>query len=167
MLYIYKTYQKAYIPKFATEGSACFDLHASLIPGTEVKVFLFGQPDSVKHIISDSSDIVLAAGSRALVPTNLILDIPVNHSVRIHPRSGTAIKQGLMLANCEGVIDSDYVDPLFIALYNASGVAQTLKDGDRLAQAELIKTLSYPIAETTSKPVQKTTRVGGFGSTGV
>lgn len=167
MLYIYKTHPNAFIPKFATAGSACFDLHASLINGTEVKVYSYGEEATSTVRITEDSKLVLAPNMRALIPTNIILDIPRNHSVRIHPRSGTAIKQGLMLANCEGVIDSDYIDPVFIALYNASGINQIIKDGDRIAQAELVSTIYYELQETQNKPVQKTTRVGGFGSTGV
>ena len=97
----------------------------------------------------------------------MILDIPVGYSVRIHPRSGSAIKQGLSLINCEGVIDYDYVDPLFIAAVNLSDVQTiVINNGDRVAQGELVRMLSYEIEDTDIKPVQKTDRDGGFGSTG-
>jgi dUTP pyrophosphatase len=52
-----------------------------------------------------------------LIPTGLIADIPEGFSVRIHSRSGLAFKQGVYLTNCEGVIDSDYVDPNYFARY--------------------------------------------------
>jgi dUTP pyrophosphatase len=39
---------------------------------------------------------------RALIPTGLIFDIPEGYSIRIHPRSGMALKYGLILANCRG-----------------------------------------------------------------
>jgi dUTPase len=39
--------------------------------------------------------------------------------------------------------------------------------GDRIAQAELVKCEIYDILETSEKPIQKTDRNGGFGSTGV
>ena len=57
-----------------------------------------------------------------MVPTGLILDIPAGHSVRIHPRSGNAIKKGLSFINCEGVVDSDYTDPLMIPVINLSDI---------------------------------------------
>jgi dUTP pyrophosphatase len=78
-----------------------------------------------------------------------------------------ALKQGITLINCEGVIDSDYVDPTFITLYNSSDSAVTISDGDRVAQGELIKNEQYALASITEKPAQKTSRAGGFGSTGV
>ena len=43
----------------------------------------------------------------------------------------------------------------------------TIKHGDRIAQGELVKSLDYTIEECYTKPVQKTDRNGGFGSTGV
>ena len=52
-------------------------------------------------------------------------------------------------------------------LYNASADEVLIKPGERIAQGELIKTLSYSIEETEDVPEQKTNRVGGFGSTGV
>ena len=87
--------------------------------------------------------------------------------MRAHPRSGLSLKQGLTLFNCEGVIDNDYVEPMFVTLYNISGVDQIVCDGDRIAQADLIRTEQYTIEETLDKPQQKTERAGGFGSTGV
>ena len=104
---------------------------------------------------------------RVLVPTGLILDIPAGHSVRIHPRSGNAIKKGLSFINCEGIVDSDYIDPLMVPVINLSDVQTiVINNNDRIAQGELIKDLSYNIEEISSPPEQKTDREGGFGSTG-
>jgi dUTPase len=52
-------------------------------------------------------------------------------------------------------------------LYNASADEVVIKNGDRIAQGELVKTYTYSIEETKEIPEQKTDRVGGFGSTGV
>jgi dUTP pyrophosphatase len=102
-----------------------------------------------------------------MVPTGLIFDIPEGYSVRIHPRSGLSYKQGLILANLEAVIDSDYIHETFVLLTNISENHITINNGDRVAQAELVKQEKYAISETTNKPVQKTDRTGGLGSTGV
>jgi dUTP pyrophosphatase len=111
--------------------------------------------------------IVLMPGDRIMVPTGLIFDIPEGYSLRIHPRSGLSYKQGLVLANLEAVIDSDYVHETFVLLTNLSENPQTIYNGDRVAQAELVSQLKYEIEETTVMPTQKTDRVGGLGSTGV
>ena len=167
MLKVFKTNQLAYIPKLATEGAACFDLHASLIPNDKIKCYPYGSLIADNLEVNKLSSISIEPGLRTLVPLNLIFDIPEGFSVRIHPRSGLSLKQGLTLFNCEGVIDSDYVDPCFITLYNISGSAQNISDGDRIAQAELVRSEQYSVEETMTAPTQKTDRTGGFGSTGV
>lgn len=167
MLRVFKTHESARVPQLATQGAACFDVHASLVPGALVKCFRYGETAPSDLTVNAFSSITIPAGARTLVPLNLILDIPEGHSVRFHPRSGISLKQGLTLFNCEGVIDSDYVDPCFVTLYNISGVDQIVCDGDRIAQGELVATLSYAIEETDVAPGQKTDRAGGFGSTGV
>jgi dUTP pyrophosphatase len=106
-------------------------------------------------------------GDRILVPTGLIFDIPERYSVRIHPRSGLSLKQGLVLANLEAVIDSDYVQETFVLLANNSSVDQTINNGDRIAQAEMIKSEEYILWEIFDAPIQKTDRAGGLGSTGI
>lgn len=167
MLKVYKSHASAYLPHLATKGSACFDVHASLQPGDAVVCYHYGVTDEDALLVDDSGNIIIAPGMRTLVPVNLIFDIPQGFSLRAHPRSGLSLKKGLTLFNCEGVIDNDYVEPLFITLYNISGVDQTISDGDRIAQVELVRSEQYSIEEVLDKPLHKTDRVGGFGSTGV
>lgn len=83
----------------------------------------------------------------------------------MYVRSSVALKKGLTLANSTGIIDSDYVDPLFVVLHNVSDTLVLLKNGERIAQGMLQKTLKYSISETKTKPEQKTDRDGGLGST--
>jgi dUTP pyrophosphatase len=114
-----------------------------------------------------NGSIKIMPGDRILVPTGLIFDIPEGYSVRIHPRSGLSLKQGLVLANLEAVIDSDYVQETFVLLANNSSVDQTINNGDRIAQAEMIKSEEYILWEIFDAPIQKTDRAGGLGSTGI
>ena len=144
MLKFYKMNNLVQAPVKATEGSACFDIHAWL----------------------EKPILVPARRGVRLVPTGLILDIPEGHSVRLHPRSGLAIKHGITLINAEGVIDSDYVNELMVPLINFGPMAFQVTPGMRICQAELVETLRYTCTETVIKPTQKTTRDGGFGSTG-
>ena len=56
---------------------------------------------------------------------------------------------------------------MFIAAVNLSDVQTiVINNGDRVAQGELVRMLSYQIEDTDIKPGQKTDRDGGFGSTG-
>jgi dUTP pyrophosphatase len=163
-LKIHKLYDDVILPSFSTRGAACFDIHAYYKPELGYKVW---NDDRKKFIDRKDSSITIHPFQRVLIPTGMILDIPPGHSVRIHPRSGTAIKQGLSLINCEGVIDYDYVEPLFIACINLSDIQTVvINNGDRIAQGELVRELQYDIDETSTKPLQKTDRDGGFGSTG-
>ena len=108
----------------------------------------------------------IAPADRVLIPTGLIFDIPEGHSVRLHTRSSISLKKGLIMPNGEGIIDCDYYHQTFVMLYNASADEVLIKDGERIAQGELVKTYLYDIEETEDVPEQKTNRVGGFGSTG-
>lgn len=166
MLAFFKTHSDAHIPAFETEGAACFDFKASLQAGSEVSFYTSFNAKETTYI-APSKSITLLPRCRYLIPTNLIMDIPSKYSVRIHPRSGLALKNGITLINCEGVIDSDYVHPTYITLFNGSDTSFEVKDGDRIAQGELVRSKSYYIAECFEAPQQKTNRAGGFGSTGV
>lgn len=165
----YKIYQDAKEPEFMTHNAACFDLSAYLPVDLPVDIYdQFNKKHTVYSFsISDNTPgIVLGVGDRALIPTGLILDIPTGYSVRLHPRSSTPWKFGVTLANCEGVVDSDYVDPTYIMLHNLSSSSFTILNGDRIAQGELVKNLEYTLDRIYVKPTPKGNRNGGFGSTG-
>ena len=52
-------------------------------------------------------------------------------------------------------------------LYNASADEVRICHDDRIAQGELVETLNFEMYPTEMEPKQRSTRVGGFGSTGV
>jgi len=170
-LKFYRTTESAILPTFATKQSACFDLYANLINGEEVQYY---QAIATKvlprkvsfDINSNRSFIPINNEERMLIPLGLIADIPEGFSVRLHSRSGMAFKQGVYLTNCEGIIDSDYVDPMFAMITNMSNVPVKIYDGDRICQGELVRCEKYTLDESDEAPTQKTDREGGFGSTG-
>ena len=171
-LKFYKLNEQAQLPAFSTEQSACFDLHANLLEGEEIEYYQAISTKSVPRRIafdinSSRSFIQLNNMERMLIPTGLIADIPEGFSVRLHSRSGLAFKQGVYLANCEGVIDSDYIDPIFAMVTNISNVPVRIYNGDRICQGELVRCEKYTLNESDEAPTQKTDREGGFGSTGV
>lgn len=166
---IYRTDPTVEIPKFATDGSACFDIKAHLIADTVVKTR--GADSIEKEVpvykgIDGQAVFTLQPFCRALIPTGMIVDIPDGYSMRIHSRSGLSWKNGIMLANGEGVVDFDYVEPVFVILFNSSSSPWIVTHGDKICQAELVKMEKYDIFALGQKPIQKTTRIGGFGSTG-
>ena len=164
-LNVYKTHSDITLPKFGTKQAACFDLSFNPAGKTEYTGYNMYNAPFTRDFANGS--IRIMPGDRVLVPTGLIFDIPEGYSVRIHPRSGTSLKQGLILANLEAVIDSDYVHETFVLLTNTSQVDHTINSGDRIAQAELVKKEEYVLWEVFNAPTQKTDRIGGLGSTGV
>ena len=170
-LKFFKLNDKVQLPTFATKQSACFDICAHLIEGEEIQYYQAISTKSVPRRIafdinSSNTFIQLNNMERMLIPTGLIADIPVGFSIRLHSRSGLAFKQGVYLANCEGVIDSDYVDPIFAMVTNISNVPVKIYNGDRICQGELVRCEKYTLDESDEAPTQKTDREGGFGSTG-
>jgi len=170
-LKFFKLNDTVQLPTFATRDSACFDICANLVDGEEIEYYQAISTKSVPRRIafdinSNRTFIQLNNMERMLIPTGLIADIPVGFSVRLHSRSGLAFKQGVYLANCEGVIDSDYVDPIFAMVTNISNVPVRIYNGDRICQGELVRCEKYTLDESDEAPSQKTDREGGFGSTG-
>lgn len=165
-LEVYAVHRHANIPKFSTTEAACFDLEFQILDKRTYKGFTSSNKPFEREF-GPRGVIVLAPGDRVLVPTGIIFKIPEKHSVRIHARSGLSLKKGLVLANAEGVIDSDYHHETFVLMTNISNSNLEIVNGDRVAQGELVKSESYKIVQIKEAPGQTTNREGGFGSTGV
>ena len=152
------------VPKFSTDESACFDICAQLRNSV---VVAYG-PQNIKQELFVGKDflITIPKGWRALIPTGIILDIPKGFSVRLHARSGLALKEGIILSNAEGVIDSDYTQELMVMI-SATGSPAVITSGSRICQGELVQNQPTTIEHIMYPPMKKTQRVGGFGSTGV
>lgn len=162
-------------PVWGTKGSTCFDL--TFAP---VKDVVTGYDDSNKpierYLPKDTRELLIYPGERLLVPTGLIfrINIPVyglykpqTYSIRLHARSGMALKRGLILANSEGVVDIDYQQQVYALMVNTSKITQTIEPYERICQAEVVKNESFAFSELESPPEPFMDRTGGFGSTGV
>jgi dUTP pyrophosphatase len=171
-LKFFRTNETIQLPVFSTDQAACFDIYANLLEGEQVQYYQAIATKEIPRKISvdinkRNTFVQLNNGERMLIPTGLIADIPVGFSIRLHSRSGLAFKQGVYLTNCEGIIDSDYVDPIFAMVTSISNVPVRIYNGDRICQGELVRCEKYTLDETDEAPAQKTNRDGGFGSTGV
>ena len=100
-----------FIPKYATEGSAGFDLFCN-----------------------NEEPIVVKPNEVANVPTGLKVSIPKGYFGAIYPRSSAGIKHRITLANTVGIIDSDYRGDIHIFFVNNSDKEHVIHKGDRLAQ---------------------------------
>lgn len=166
---MYKMHSTVELPKMETTESACFDIRCHITPGETLKVFNISNDDrsqGIPEVPVERLRIPVEPGARVLIPTGIIMDIPTGYSVRLHIRSSLALKQGITLANAEGVIDADYINEVFVLVANTSNQRVIILHGERIAQGEIIRNENIEIVETTIKPVQKGDRTGGFGSTG-
>lgn len=169
ILKVYKIEPSAELPNYQTRKAACFDLSA-FIDKEDITLFNGKEKSQIKTNFDSENGkhfIALAPSERALIRTGLIFDIPEGYSIRLHPRSGVALKYGLILANCEGVIDEDYVNETKLIMLNTTDQMIKIYHGDRIAQGEIVKYEQAEIEETIYEPTQKSNRVGGFGSTGI
>ena len=111
------------------------------------------------------ADTVLMPGERKLIPTGIAIAVPMGFGGFVFPRSGLSSKFGVSLANCVGVIDSDYRGEVKVPVINHSAEPYTIKDGERIAQLVImpVDLCEYGFCNE----LEKTERgEGGFGSTG-
>jgi len=172
ILNCYRLYEDVSLPKMATTGSSCFDISSYIQQDRPIIVYdmsnnkIERKPEWYDKKYNPKLCIRLDPADRALIPTGIIFKIPFGYSLRIHPRSSTSLKKGLVMPNGEGIIDSDYYHQTYIMLLNTSADTVMIRDKERIAQGELVKSEYYDIMETFQMPEQTTNRVGGFGSTG-
>jgi dUTP pyrophosphatase len=165
VLQAWRTTESASLPRRATTQAACWDVSACLPTGSTVSVINSWNEKLMRNI--EDHSFTLFPGERVLIPTGVVFGIPDGYSIRIHPRSGLAWKNGITLANCEAVIDSDYVDETFVMLFNTTDVSFVVRHGDRIAQMELCEVINFSLEQADIKPTTLSNRKGGLGSTGV
>ncbi|ASD51902.1 deoxyuridine 5'-triphosphate nucleotidohydrolase [Pseudomonas phage PspYZU01] len=143
----------AMVPKYQTEGAAAFDLHADF---------------SNRHINAQAYGIEVTPRQPIVFDTGLMPVIPAGYVLLIFSRSGHGFKSDIRLANCVGVIDSDYQGTIGVKLTAdpAAGFFR-VHHGDRIAQAILMPAPQADIHEANIDDVVATKRgANGFGSTG-
>lgn len=162
----YKLHPQAQAPVYSTTDAACFDIFLCTF-GT---MAFEGYDDTGKkftRLLTSDGGVTICPRDRVLAPTGLIFDIPKEYSVRIHPRSGLSLKEGLTLANAEGVIDSDYMEETYVMLTNTSTRNIVIPNLSRICQGELVRNNRATFEEVKTRPTRdNTNRKGGFGSTG-
>ena len=133
----------AFLPAYATPGSAGLDLRACL-----------------------DADLVIAPGQAVLIPTGLAVHIAdPGLAAMILPRSGLGHQHGIVLGNLVGLIDSDYQGPLMVSCWNRGHAAFTVRPLERIAQLVIV-----PVVQASFRVVAEfgasDRGAAGFGSTG-
>ena len=79
-----------------------------------------GSEEAAGYDLYSAEEKIIQPGTVEKISTGIAMELPQYTFGAIYPRSGLSAKQGLRLANCVGVCDSDYRGPYIVALYNAS-----------------------------------------------
>jgi len=131
------------LPEYATDGSSGMDLRACI-----------------------DEHLRIEAGEAQLIPTGIAIHIadPELTAV-ILPRSGLGHKQGIVLGNLVGLIDSDYQGQLLVSIWNRSKRNVVIEPGDRIAQLVFvpIRRVKFDIVDDFEETSRSS---GGFGHTG-
>lgn len=107
----------------------------------------------------------LAPGVRALVRTGLVLEIPSGYEGQVRPRSGLAIREGVVAVL--GTIDAGYRGEIQVTLINYGAQPFEVKPGMRIAQLVIAPVVRADLMPVELDALTSTTRgAGGFGSTG-
>ncbi|MEO8849354.1 MAG: dUTP diphosphatase [Casimicrobiaceae bacterium] len=108
----------------------------------------------------------IAPGDTHLIPTGIAIHIgDPGIAAIILPRSGLGHKNGIVLGNLVGLIDSDYQGPLMVSCWNRSKEPFVLQPMDRLAQLAFVPVVQVQFNEVGTFDTSHR-GVGGFGSTG-
>lgn len=110
--------------------------------------------------------LILGAGMAELIPTGIAIYVEdPDLAALLLPRSGLGHKQGIVLGNLVGLIDSDYQGPLMVSCWNRGCAPFTINPGDRIAQMVLVPVVHVEFDLVEDFAV--TSRAdGGFGSSG-
>lgn len=134
---------KEHLPHYATSGAAGLDLRACI--------------DNIQ---------IINPHQALLIPTGIAIHIsdPGLCAV-ILPRSGLGHKNGIVLGNSVGLIDSDYQGEIFVSLLNRSQTIYEIKPLDRIAQMVFMPVVQAKFNLVDEFKVSARGE-GGFGSTG-
>lgn len=134
---------RSMLPHYATPGAAGLDLRACL-----------------------DAPLTLAPGQSQLVSSGIAIHVgDPGYAAVILPRSGLGSKNGIVLGNLVGLIDSDYQGPLMVSLWNRSSAPFTVQPLDRIAQLVVVPVVQVEF-EVVEEFAASKRGAGGFGSTG-
>jgi dUTP pyrophosphatase len=112
------------------------------------------------------ADVIIAPGEIKLVCCGFYMAVPAGYEAQLRPRSGLAVKHGIILPNSPGTIDADYRGEVCVILGNIGREAFVVKRGMRIAQMVIAPVTRAAVAEVAQ--LDATARGGGgFGHTGV
>lgn len=150
---IQKLHGDVTMPFYATEKSAGMDICA-----------YFKDKEWAYGVGTDNVYYRLLPKETKLIPTGIKVAIPDGYEMQVRPRSGLSLKTKLRIANSPGTVDADYRNEIGIIVENTGDEKIIINHGDRIAQL-VFSPVCHALLEVVDG-LDKTTRNGGFGSTG-
>jgi len=137
-------HQNVRIPTYGTEGAGCFDIYPDI---EEDEIIFISEVDNT-----------------FIIPTGLFFEIPQGKALMIYSRSGQGFKFNTRLANCVGILDSDYRGQLMVKLTMDGENSMIIKHNTAIAQGMIIDApkVQFEVVQELSDTARGT---GGFGST--
>jgi dUTP pyrophosphatase len=130
-------------PAYATAGSAGIDLRACIAQAMEI-----------------------APGASVLVPAGFSMHLAdPGLAAVILPRSGLGHRNGIVLGNLVGLIDSDYQGQIMVSLWNRIDRPYRVEPMERIAQLVIIAVHQVQLHQVEAF-CESDRGGGGFGSTG-
>jgi dUTP diphosphatase len=131
------------MPAYGSSGAAGLDLRACI-----------------------DAPLTLQPGDSQLVPSGIAIHVgDPDYAALVLPRSGLGAKNGIVLGNLVGLIDSDYQGQVFVSVWNRGKNSFTIQPMDRIAQMIIV-----PVRQVEWNVVDEfessSRGAGGFGSTG-
>ena len=163
-------FEKVSFEQYSADVNSNLDLQRPLSPKElreeydSIELPKRGTKHSAGYDFVCPNDITMYPGESAVVCTGIRAIMPYSAYLAIHIRSGIGFKYGVRLANCTGIIDSDYADAaneghIMIKLTNDGGRRVTIPKGKAFAQGV------FQLYLITDDDRAETERVGGIGST--
>lgn len=114
-------------------------------------------------------DVEISPFGRELIPTGLSFDIKDGYEIQVRSKSGLALKQGLMVLNSPGTVDSGYLGEVKVILMNMNPHPIQITKGMKVAQAVLTSVVNGKWVELNklNEITDKDRGSNGFGSTGI
>ncbi len=144
LVQVKKVRPEAQLPEYHSQEASGFDLRACL---------------------DGEGFVTVGPHSRISVPTGLAFCIRQGLEIQVRSRSGVASKQGLIILNQPGTIDSDYRGEVMLLLLNTTSKEIIINHCERLAQGVVCPVVRGEFLEVAELP-ESDRGEGGFGSTG-
>lgn len=133
------------LPRYTTEGAAGIDVRACI-----------------------DEPVVITAQETKIIPSGFAINIrDPNIMGVLVPRSGLGIKQGIVLGNLVGIIDSDYQGEIKVGVWNRSQEEVVIYPSDRICQLIFMPIFRVEFDIVTEFSQTTDRGIGGIGHTGV